>query len=76
VGSEGVVPPFLTSTVGGRVSFTPGLLYPGGKSPRYALNRKVSGAQSRSECYREDKKISLARILTSAVQPIAFRYTD
>jgi hypothetical protein len=36
------------------VSFTPRPLYPQGKSPRYPLDRRVGGPQSRSGCGGEE----------------------
>jgi hypothetical protein len=37
------------------VSFTPGALYPQGKSPCYPLDRRLCGPQSRSGCGGENK---------------------
>jgi hypothetical protein len=37
------------------VSFTRRPLYPRGKSPRYSLDRRLGGPQSRSERYGEEK---------------------
>jgi hypothetical protein len=37
------------------VSFTPRLLYPRGKSPRYPLDRRLGGPQNRSGNYRQKK---------------------
>jgi hypothetical protein len=55
------------------VSFTPRSLYPRGNSPRYPLNRKLGGPQSRSESW-EVEKISAGN-WTSVVQPVACGYT-
>jgi len=38
------------------VSFTPRPLYPRGKRPRYPLDRRLDGLQSRSGCGGEEKK--------------------
>jgi hypothetical protein len=47
---------FLTSALaGGVVSFTFLALYPRGKSPRYPLDRRLSGSQSRSGRLEEEK---------------------
>jgi hypothetical protein len=48
---------FLTSAVvgGEGVSFTPRPLYPGGKSSRYQLDRRLGGSQRRSARYGEVK---------------------
>jgi hypothetical protein len=47
------------------VSFTPRPLYPRGKSPRYLLDRRLGGPQSRSGRREEE-----------VVQTVASRYTD
>jgi hypothetical protein len=39
------------------VSFTPQPLYPHGKGPWYALDKRMSGPQSRSESCREQKTL-------------------
>jgi hypothetical protein len=61
------------------VSFTPRPLYPQGKSPRYPLDRRRGGPQSRSGCGGEEKIPSPRRESnprTPIVQPVAQRYTD
>jgi hypothetical protein len=61
------------------VSFTPRPLYPRGKSPRYPLDRRLGGPQSRSARRGEEKILDPTgtRIPTSSVvQPVASRYTD
>jgi hypothetical protein len=51
-GNGGIAPPFPTSALDGGEwpSFTPRPLYPRGKSPRYPLDRRLGGPQSRSGC--------------------------
>jgi hypothetical protein len=44
------------------VSFTPLPLYPRGKSPRYPLDRKLGGPQSRSGRCGEEKNLALPEI--------------
>jgi hypothetical protein len=60
------------------VSFTPGVLYPRGNSPRYPFDKRLDGSQKRSG--RREEKIldpTGARTLdSSVVQPVASRYTD
>jgi hypothetical protein len=61
------------------VSFTPQPLYPQGKSPRYLLDRRLSGPQSRSGRLGEEKILDPTRTLNSdllVVQPIGSHYTD
>jgi hypothetical protein len=54
------------------VSFMPRPFYLWGNSPRYALNTKVGGPQSRSERGGEKKKIPApAGNRTPLVQPVA-----
>jgi hypothetical protein len=53
------------------VSFTPQPLYPCGKSPWYALYRRLGGPQSWSGRYGEDKNLALAGNQTPADQPVA-----
>jgi hypothetical protein len=55
------------------VSFTPWPLYSRGKSPRYPLDRRLGGPQSRSERHREVKILAPD---PSVVQPVASHYTD
>jgi hypothetical protein len=60
------------------VSFTPRPLYPRVKSPRYPLDRKLGGPQSRSDRRWEEKIVPYrdSNSDLSVVQPIASRYTD
>jgi hypothetical protein len=61
------------------VSVMPRPLYPRGKRPRYPLDRKLGGPQSRSGRSGEEKILDHTgtRTLTpSVVQPVANRYTD
>jgi hypothetical protein len=61
------------------VNFTPRPLYPRGKSPRYPLERRLGGPQSRSGRSGEEKIIDPTGTRTpdpSVVQPVASRYTD
>lgn len=39
------------------VSFTPLLLYPQGRRPRYPLHRRLGRSQNRSDRYGEEKKV-------------------
>jgi hypothetical protein len=56
------------------VNFTPRPLYPRGKSPRYPLDRRLRGPQSRSGRFGEEKILDPTGI--RIVQPVASRYTD
>jgi hypothetical protein len=58
------------------VSFTPRLLYPRGKSPRYPLVRQLGGPQNRYGRCGEQKRLALAGNRTSTGQPVARHYTD
>jgi hypothetical protein len=61
------------------VSFTPRPLYPREKSPRYPLDRRLGGLQSRSGRFGEGKIFDPTGTRTptpSIVQPVASRYTD
>jgi hypothetical protein len=49
---------------------------PLGKSPRYPLDRKLSGPRSRSELYGEEKNLASAGNGTLAIKPVVRRYTD
>jgi hypothetical protein len=49
---------------------------PLGKSPRYTLDRKLSGPRSRLELYGEETNLASAGKQTLAIQPVARRYTD
>jgi hypothetical protein len=66
---------FLTSEVSGPLHAPDAL--PGGKSPRYPLDRRLGGPQSRSgrrgenSCPYRDSNSD-----PSVVQPVASRYTD
>jgi hypothetical protein len=51
------------------VSFSPLPLYPQGKSPRYPLDRKLGGPQSRSGRYGEENKLPLLGIETCLSSP-------
>jgi hypothetical protein len=60
-------------------NFTHRPLYPRGMSPLYPLDRRLSGPQSRSGRWTEENISCPCRGLnpnSSAVQPIAHRYTD
>jgi hypothetical protein len=46
---------------------------PPGKDPRYTLDRRLGGPQSRSGCCGEEKHLAPARNPTSAVHPYARR---
>jgi hypothetical protein len=72
-----------SSTIFGRsarwrwvVSFSPRPLYCQGKSPRYPLDRRLGGPQSRSERNGEEKEVASAGIRIPVVYPVARRYTD
>jgi hypothetical protein len=58
------------------VSFTPLLLYPRGKGPRYPLDRRLIGPQSRSGRFGEEKILDPTRLelRPSVVQPVASSY--
>jgi hypothetical protein len=58
------------------VSFTPRLLYPRRKSPRYPLDTRLGGSQSWSGHCGEEKNLAPARNQTLAIQPIACRCMD
>jgi hypothetical protein len=80
MGSGCIDPHFLDLGTSWRlVNFTSRPLYPRGKSPRYPLDRRFGGPQSRSGRFGEQKILDPTgtRILTpSVVQPVASRYTD
>jgi hypothetical protein len=62
-------PPFLTWVLdGGEWSASqPGRFTTGGKIPRYPLDRRLVGPQSRSERYGEEKILDPTGTLTSAI---------
>jgi hypothetical protein len=69
--------PDLSSNWRSVVSFTPRLLYPRGNSPRYPLDRKLDGPQSRSGRRGENSWPNWdSNSDSSVVQPVASRYTD
>jgi hypothetical protein len=60
------------------VNFTPRPLDPRGKSPRYPLDRRLGGPQSRSGRFGEEKILDPTGTNSdpSVVQPVASRNTD
>jgi hypothetical protein len=76
--SAGTATPFLTLAAdGGELSASrPCRFIPGGKKPRYPLDKRLGGPQSRFGCCREEKNLSPAGNRTLAVQPITHRCTD
>jgi hypothetical protein len=61
------------------VRFTQRPLYPQGKSPRYRLDRRLGGPQSRSGRCGEEKILDPAGTRTPTpwvIQPVASRYTE
>jgi hypothetical protein len=61
------------------VNFTPRPLYPRGKSPRYPLDRRLGGTQSRSGRFGEQNILWPCQDSNSdpsIVQPVAGSYTD
>jgi hypothetical protein len=68
---------FLDLSTGWRwvVSYTPLLLYPWGKSPRYPLDRRLGGPQNQSGRCGEEKSCTVGN-WTRTIQPVAHRYTD
>jgi hypothetical protein len=58
------------------VSFTLRPLCAWGGSPRFPLDRRLGGPESRSGRYGEKKNLSPAGNRITAVQPVAHRYTD
>jgi hypothetical protein len=80
-GSGCIDPRFLDLGTSWRwvVIFTTRSHYPRGKSPRYTLDRRLSGPQSRSEWPGEEKIFASTETRTSipfVIHPIASRYTD
>jgi hypothetical protein len=78
-GSGCIDPYFLDLGISWRgvVSFTPQPLYLRGKSPRYSLDMRLGGPQSRSGRRRENSwPYRDSNSDPSIVQPIASRYTD
>jgi hypothetical protein len=59
-----------------RVSFTPRSLYLRGNRPRYPLDRRLGGPQSRYGRCGEEKNLAPAGNRNPAVQPVARLYTD
>jgi hypothetical protein len=58
------------------VSFTPRPFYPQGKSPKYALDRRLGGPQRRSGRGGEEKNSQpLPGLVPPIIQPVAQRYT-
>jgi hypothetical protein len=58
------------------VSFTPRPLYPQGKSPRYPLDRRLGGPQSRSGRSGEEKNSKpLPGLEPPVIQPVVQLYT-
>jgi hypothetical protein len=49
---------------------------PPGKEPRYPLDKRLGGPQSRFGRCGEQKSLALARNRTPAVQPVVRRYVD
>jgi hypothetical protein len=77
-GSGGIAPRILDLGTRLRwvVSFTPRSFYPQGKSPWYALDRRLGGPQSRSGRDGEEKNSQpLRRLEPPIIQPISQRYT-
>jgi hypothetical protein len=69
---------FLTSALaGGEWSASrPGRFTPGGKSPRYPLDRRLGGPQSRSRRGENSSPYRDTYSDSSVVQPVASRYAD
>jgi hypothetical protein len=53
------------------ISFTPRLLYPWGKRPRYPLDRRLGGPQSLSVRCGEEQNLAPAGTRARAVHPVA-----
>jgi hypothetical protein len=78
-GSGCIDPHFLDLGTSWRwvVNFTPRPLYPRGKSPRYPMDRRLGGPQSRSGRFGENSwPYRDSNSDPSVVQPVASRYTD
>jgi hypothetical protein len=76
-GSECMDPYFLYLGISWRwvVGFTPQPLYPRGKYPRYPLDRRLGGPQSRSERRGENSWLYRgSNSDPSVVQPVTSRY--
>jgi hypothetical protein len=58
------------------VSFTPQPLYPRGKSPRYPLDRRLGGPQSRSGHSGKETNLTLPGIEPRASDPAGGNYAD
>jgi hypothetical protein len=54
------------------VSFTSLPLYPRGKSPRYPLDRRLGGPQTRSERYGEEKNVASARPCSPSLYRLSY----
>jgi hypothetical protein len=77
-GSGGIAPCILDLRTRWKwvVSFTPQLLYPQGKCPRYPLDRRLGGPQSQSGCGGKEKiSQPLPGLEPPIIQPIAQCYT-
>jgi hypothetical protein len=68
-----MAPPFLTSAQGGDEwsASRPGLFIPQRDRPRYPLDRRLDGPQSRSRRCGAEKNLAPAGIRNPAVQPVA-----
>jgi hypothetical protein len=58
------------------VSFMPQVLYTWGNHPQYPLDRRLSGPQSTSGCYGEEKNLVSVRKQIQAIHPVAHCYTE
>jgi hypothetical protein len=75
-GSRSIPPCILTSALdGGECSALHPAALPPGKDPRYPLNRRQDGPQSRSGRGEEKNSQSLPRLEPPINQPVAQRYT-
>jgi hypothetical protein len=77
LGSRGIDPQFSISALDGSGQLHAlSALPPGETSPRYPLDRRLGGPQSRSGRCRDEGNLTLAGNQTPVVQPVARRYTD